>query len=164
MNVSVTTSVNAAARRAMDGATTYREGAEKLLAAARGNPGLMAALLEPHELNAAMDAVQKAISNFRAVVWAVPDREDQANRVGALIKANREMLLDFPLPGGLALRFATKWDVKEAAGFYRDHSNDMAHKSRWLVRIARRVPEGKTVADALDNSTLEKIQEDTRNG
>ena len=170
MDVAVTTlsgaptSVNAAARGAMTGAASYREGAERLLVVARNDPRLLAALLEPHEINAAMDAVQKAVSDFRRVVWARPNREAQAERVDALIDSNRAMLLDFPLPGGLALRLATKADVRAAAGFYRDHSDDMAHKSRWLVRIARRVPEGKTVAEALDNSALEKMQEDTRNG
>ena len=164
MNVSVPHSVNAAARRAMDGAITYREGAERLLAVARNDPGLLAALLEPHEINAAMEAVQKAVSDFRRIVWEGPNRAAQAERVNALIRSNRAMLLDFPLPGGLALRLATKADVTEAAGFYRDHSDDMAHKSRWLVRIARRVREGQTVAEALDNSALEKMQEDTRNG
>jgi len=153
-----------AARSAMAGVSTYREGAERLLDLARQDPELMAAIMEPYELSAAMDAVQKTVSDFRRLVWVSPDREAQAERVEALIRSNRAMLLDFPLPGGLALRFATKADVNAAAGFYRDHATDMAHKSRWLLRIARRVPAGQTVAQALDNPALEKLQKETKNG
>ncbi len=144
--------------------STYREGAKKLLAFARNDPALMAAIMEPYEISAAIDAVQKAVSNFRRIAWTSPNRQAEAERVEALIQSNRVILLDFPLPGGMALRFATKADVKDAAGFYRDHAADMAHKSRWLLRVARRIPAGKTVGEALDNVALEKMQKDTENG
>ncbi len=153
-----------AARSAMAGASTYREGAERLLGLARQDPELMAAIMEPYELSAAMDAVQKVVSSFRRRVWVGPNRAAEAERVGALVQSNREMLLDFPLPGGVALRHAMKPDVDAAARFYRDHATDMAHKSRWLVKVARRVPAGQTVGEALDNAGLEKMQKETENG
>ena len=64
----------------------------------------------------------------------------------------------------MALGLATKGDVQGAAGFYQTQAADMSHKFRWLLKVARRVPAGKTVGDALKNEDLEKMQKDTGNG
>ncbi len=159
--------INEAARAAMTGAADYASGAKRLLERAHRNPPLLDALLSPHEWHAALAAVRAATTSKRKAVWTAPTRAEKAEgaaRVFILAESIDEMLLDFPLPGGLALRLATKEDVTEAADFYRTKAVDMGWKARWLIRIARKVPKGQTVGDALDNAALEKMQKETDNG
>ena len=159
--------INEAARDAMIGAEDYAAGAKRLLERAHRNPALLDALLQPHEWHAALAAVRNATTSKRKAVWTAPTRAEKAEgaeRVFLLAESIGEMLLDFPLPGGRALRLATKEDVNEAADFYRTKAVDMGHKARWLARIARKVPKGQTVGDALDNAALEKMQKETDNG
>ncbi len=159
--------INEAARMAMAGAADYPAGVKRLLQEAHLNPALLEALLQPHEDRAALAAVRAVTISKRKAVWTAPTRAEKAEgakRVCILAESIDEMLLDFPLPGGRALRLATKDDVTEAADFYRIKSSDMGWKARWLARIARKVPKGQTVGDALDNAALEKMQKDTNNG
>ena len=159
--------IKEAARKAMIGAVDYAAGADCLLDDAHQNPALLDALLSPHERHAAMTAVRAATSAKRNAVWTAPtraERAESAERVFILAESIGEMLLDFPLPGGRALRLATKEDVNEAADYYRNTAANMGHKARWLARIAPEVPNGQTVGDALDNSALEKMQRETDNG
>jgi len=164
MNIEVPNRVNVseAARRAMDGAASYREGAQVLLDMAERDPTLMSAIIDPWKLRAAEEAVGLAMKTFRRRTWESTQRQIDPNRVAALIQSNREMLMDFPLPGGLALRDATKDDVTAAALFYSTQATNMGHKARWLDLIAKKVPKGKTVADALDNDALATLQEKTK--
>lgn len=164
MNIAVPsrTNVSEAARRAMDGAASYRDGAQILLEMAERDPDLMRAIIEPWKLRAAEDAIGLAMKDFRRRTWESSQRQIDPNRVQALIQSNREMLLDFPLPGGMALRDATKADVAAASDFYGNQASDMSHKARWLGMIAKKVPKGKTVSQALDNDALAKLQETTK--
>ena len=164
MNIEVPNRVNVsdAARRAMDGAASYREGAQILLEMAERDPDLMSAIIDPWKLRAAEDAVGLAMKGVRRRTWESTQRQIDPGRIAALIQSNREMLLDFPLPGGLALRNATKDDVTAASLFYSTQASDMSHKARWLELIAKKVPKGKTVADALNNDALAKLQETTK--
>lgn len=166
MNIKIPTRVNLseAARNAMVGVSSYKEGAKSLLAMTRNDPALLTALLEPYELQAATGAVQKAVADFRKRTWSSPNRKIEETRVAALAQSNRETLLDFPLPGGMSLRDANRGDVAEAIAFYNVHSKDMAHKARWLARIVGKVPKNSTVGQVLGNDDLEKMQKDSENG
>ncbi len=157
-------SIHAAAVEAMAGCENYHEGAKRLLEAAKANPALMAALMAPYEFHAALEAVRDASRSVRATIWNAPDRGKEATEAMALAAATAEWLLDFPLPGGLLLRHAGKEELTAAAGFYDRQARDMGHKARWLERVAKAVPKGKTAGDVLTNAKLAKLQEDTRNG
>ena len=161
-----TTNIAEAARTAMDGAPTYRDGAKRLLAMTRDDAELKAALMGPYEMSAAMDAVTLASRAYRKTIWTAPsraERSEQAEQTFVLAESNLEML-DFPLPGGKPLRLASKADVKAAAYFYSTQATDMAYKGRWLVKIAGKMKFGQTVGEALDNEALKKMQKDARNG
>lgn len=69
--------------------------------------------------------------------------------------------MNFRLPtaGNKRLGQATATDLKEGAEMYRRQSGDMQHKAAWLEAIRPKVPRGKTVADVLDNATLDALYE-----
>jgi len=173
MNISTTIeapskiNVNEAARKALDGAPDFSTAAKSLLKDAHRKPLLLAALVKPVEWQAAMAAVRAANTSHRMAVWTAPTRADlaeQADRAFVLADAMGDMLLDFPLPGGQPLRSATKEDVTEAAEFYGLRATNMAHKSRWMMKIAAKVPKGETVENMLDNVALIRMKKDTENG
>lgn len=157
-------SIHAAAIKAMDGCENYHEGANRLLKAAKADPELMAALMAPYEFHAALEAVRSASRSVRATIWREPNRGKEAAEVMALASATAGWLLDFPLPGGLLLRHAGKEELTAAAGFYNRQARDMGHKARWLEKVAKAVPNGKTAGDVMTNAKLAKLQEDARNG
>ena len=158
INIPSRVNVAEAARLAMDGAASFREGAQNLLAKAPRGSDLYIAIMEPHELHACMSACQLAMKDFRRETWTSPNRSIPTTSVYALLASTRAMLMDFPLPGGKALRDAIKPDVEAASSFYSKQSTDMGYKSRWLSLVAGKVKKGKTVGQSLDNDALEILQ------
>ncbi len=157
-------SVEVAAKTAMQGADSTHDGAKRLLEMAGADPDLMRALMGPWEHRAAIYAVRSATRKVRVLIWEKATREAADNRVVALVHSNAAMLLEFPLPGGKLLRNALNTECEEAANFYRRQAVDMVQKSAWLRLIAKNVPKGKTVGQALDELTLALFKEETKNG
>ena len=71
---------------------------------------------------------------------------------------HKEMVLDFPLAGGLKLRDATKEQVLEAAARYRSQASDHTKKAKWLESIAALVKPNRLVGDCVDEKTAEKLR------
>jgi hypothetical protein len=99
----------------------------------------------------------------RRVVWLPPnyDKGGKGARVTALAAGNR--LIYFPLPGGKVLADASAAEVRAAAAFYTLQARDMGWKARWLRAVAQRVPEGKTVKEALTEKALTKLKAEALN-
>ncbi len=144
--------------------------AQKCLAAAKGDIGVAAklmeqrvraddrlykALLDPMVRNECYEAVRKCVRQNRGVIWHMPQpsAEEHRERVGHLADAT---LLDFqlPIPGAMKLGDAEKSDVLEAVAFYDKQATDMHHKKRWLELVAKRLKEGQRVRDAFSAEQL----------
>lgn len=112
-----------------------------------------------------VEAVKTICRSERRSTWLPPNYDAGGNgaRVLALAKSNSEMLLDFPLWGGKKLRDATKDDVAESAAKWTAQGKDMMSKGRWLSLVASRVPEKKTVGQALTETELRKLHKEATN-
>ena len=142
----------------IDATDTVRGAAMLLLDRARADDEYWRTLMGTSEIDIAIDAVSRELQNTREVIWMRPTAPDA--RVAALAMANRT-LMDFPLPGGKAIRMATHADLMDAAGFYKTQAGDMAWKGRWIARIAASTPKSKTAGEALTEAQLAKIKNDT---
>lgn len=146
------------ALQAADG--DVRKATEAMLAAVRKSRRLRDALTEPLLETACYAAITAQCRKQRSRIWTPPNYSEAGN--GDRVIALARTLLDFPLPGGRRLGDATRAEVVDAARFYTSHAEDMAHKARWLARVAEAVPDGQRVADALDEARLARLQEDSR--
>jgi hypothetical protein len=115
-------------------------------------------LMDPLVREACYAALTQACRRRRRTVWDVqpPSAETQRNTVVDL--ARGMTLLDFPLPGGLRLRDASRDDVAAAAEFYLNQASDMAVKGRWLRLVAQAVPGKKKVGSVLSIERLEELK------
>ena len=159
-----TVNVREAARTAVQGAESVNDATDRLLAMARGDASLMEAMMQPYARIAARTHVRYEMRDKRAKIWREQTVQPANDRVGALVRSNMAMLMDFPLPGGKPLRDATRDEVSDAANSYRKQAVDMAQKSAWLKLVAENVPKGKTVGETLDELSLALFKEKTKNG
>jgi hypothetical protein len=67
--------------------------------------------------------------------------------------------MDWPLPGGIKLRDATKADLLAASGFYAKQAASMQAISIWLGKVAEKV-KTKTVGQTLTDEQLRKLRDD----
>lgn len=148
----------AAVAEACEGAAGISEAAERLLALARADAGLYAALMADHEAAAARRAVEVKFRSVRSAVWSRPAGPDA--RAGALARINTHTLLDFTLPGGRRLGDATRAEVEKAASYYGKIAADSGFKQRWLAKVAAAAPKRGTVSDKLDAAALLRLQKE----
>ena len=135
-------------------------------ARAHSDRAFKAALLEPLLSFACFEACKRAMRSTRRAIWSPPVHsgsggtvQGQAGRVQSLAASN---LMMFPLRNGLVLGRATLEDVRESAAFYAAQGADMVRKGKWLALIAARVPDGKTVSQALTEDDLRNLQAEVR--
>jgi len=88
----------------------------------------------------------------RSICDTVKRANDEMAGSIALQNTARSML-DFPLPGGLLLRNATRHDCIDAAGYYERQASDMFGKGRFLRSVAKRAG-NKPVGDAISEIEL----------
>lgn len=129
-----------------------------MLAKVRKSRPLREALTEPLLEQACYAAITKQCRRQRNIVWTAPNYTAGGN--GQRVIALATSLLDFPLPGGRRLGEATREEVMAGAQFYRGHADDMAHKARWLARIAAELKPEQRVADGLDETRLAALQKE----
>lgn len=80
----------------------------------------------------------------------------------ALGKGVSASFLDMPLGDGTLLRNATREQIIEQADRYKNLSDNMGHKSRWLKLLADRVPPNAVCGDVIDDDTAAKLFEKTQ--
>src|SRR5690625_4650533 len=117
-------SVSDYAQRAIKEEEQVTDAAKLLEKWAHQDAELKAALLEPLLKQACYQAVTRACRVYRRKVWTAPNYTKSGN--GQRVVALANSLMDFPLPGGVRLRDATKKQIEEAAGFYGRQARQMA--------------------------------------
>lgn len=151
-----------AARKAYEGAGgNITEATRRLEQAVRASRKLRDDLTEPLLSTACYDAVRVQCRAARHRVWSPSARALAQHRSDShrrAVTTARARLLDFPLPGGLALGSATRVQVIGAAEAYERQAGDMAWKARWLAMVASALPEGRKVREALTEARLRKMQ------
>lgn len=131
----------------------------------RASRALRDMLTDPLISNACYDAIRRQCHVERRQVWSPPVEKLVATRVAGahrVVKLAAGNLLTFPLPGGKKLGEATRAEVAQAANFYQSQSDDMGHKARWLQLVQQSIPDGKTVADVLNDKRLRELQKEAR--
>lgn len=131
---------------------------EYLEQTARKDVGVWKALTEGLLRNACYDACRGICRSERRIIWNSPNYSAGGN--GERVKQHAETLMDWPLPGGMKLRDATKKDLLEASTFYQKQASKMAAISGWLGAIANKV-KTKTVGETLTDEQLRKLRDDT---
>jgi len=113
----------------------------------QNDSALLAQLSEEFIRITCVDTVGSILRRARRLTWLAPnyDAGGKGGRVRHLAEGNKEMLMQFPLPGGKPLGEANADEVREASDLYGKQSKDMGHKARWLALIAARLPKNKTV-------------------
>lgn len=162
-----------AAKHALNDADGDAQAATKLMEGwVREDAKLREALTEPLIAGACYDAVRAQVRTDRATVWTPPRtasgptataeaKAGQSSRVVSLAKGN---LLMFPLPGGKALKDATRKEISDAADFYEKQADDMGVKARWLRLVAQSITGKKSVGEVLDDDRLRELQTEARKG
>lgn len=152
--------VTEAAADALEQSDNVLDAAGLLERRAVREPALRDALLAPFLSQACYQAVSLACRHSRRKIWTAPNYTKGGN--GQRVVAHAKSLLDFPLPGGLRLRDATKKEVLAGANVYGQYADDMAGKARWLKAIAERLSGRKKVATVLSESELEDLREKSK--
>jgi len=145
------------AQRAIKEKEQVTDAAKLLEEWAHQDAELKAALLEPLLKQACYQAVTRACRVFRRKVWTAPNYTKSGN--GQRVVALANSLMDFPLPGGVRLRDATKKQIEEAAGYYGRQARQMAVITAWLQRIYSRLDHGSPVAEQLTEEQLVALRE-----
>lgn len=167
---------------AIDG-RCYNDAVDYLLKAVADDRGARDAMMKPYERQAARELIGGVVRQGRQRIWnnagSSVNRDASAaaqktaiesahpgtirNTVSALSDGvKRTSLMDFRLHDGTPLADADKIKVLDAANHWRVKATDMAWKARWMERVADKVPNGKTVRDALDENALADMQKETR--
>ena len=140
--------------------------AEALENVARKRSDIRDALTEKLLFSACLDAVNGQVRRERERIWTGAGKAPEPERtfgtpaaVGAAIFAVAESrLLDWPLPGGMALRKATHGDVVKGAHFYLAQAATMRTYGEWLKLIAAKVAAGVKVEKVLSEEVLQKMK------
>lgn len=127
------------------------------------DPALHAEWIEPLIREWCRDTVSDlAVRKPRQAVWNGPAWTPEVNaESNERLKTFARSLLDFPLPGGLPLRHATKDDLIAASEFYEKQANDMLWKAKWLKRIIDGMGRKRTVGNAMTDEQLERLKQET---
>jgi hypothetical protein len=117
--------------------------------------------MDPLVKEAAYSLVRDVCRSQRRQIWNATPHVSSATateRAAALGAATLNSLLDFSLPGGKALRKATKAEINEAVEFYRKQANDMTVKWRWLEMVAGRLSDSASVEDVFTDDGLRRLR------
>lgn len=95
----------------------------------------------------------------RSKAWSPASVNLNTQRLNAAIKAD---LLDYPLPGGRRLGDASKAELQAASSYYSGIAQSNAWKARWLDEIGITMGNAHRVEDALSESDLQRLQDQTK--
>lgn len=130
----------------------------------RANKALQLALTDHLVRSACYDILRAQVRTTRSVIWNAPNYDKGGN--GSRLRSVEEVLpslYDFVLPhASIKLGDATREEVEEGAHWYELRVQDMGYKARFLRMVARKVPPGKRVREALTPEQLAKAQEGTK--
>jgi hypothetical protein len=102
------------------------------------------------------DAIRQQCHAERRKIWYSPNYSSGGN--GDRVVTHANSLMDWPLPGGMKLRYATKEDLWKAASFYQKQADQMATVATWLTNIMNKVGR-KTVGESLTEKQLINLRE-----
>lgn len=125
---------------------------------ARGDVAIWKVLTEGLLRNACYDACRAICRSERKIIWESPNYDAGGN--GERIKQHATTLMDWPLPGGMKMRDATKKDLMEAATFYSKQAAKMSAIAKWLDAVASKV-KSKTVGQTLTDKQLMELRDET---
>ena len=128
--------------------------------AMEADPAVWRAIMEPWQDQAVARAIADAVAarrrGQRAHLWHRPAQPDA--RVEMLARTNGYTILDMRLPNGKRLGDATGEDLAAAVALYRQQSTAAADKAEFFAAIAARVPAGKTVAQSMRATEIERLR------
>lgn len=159
-----TPTLNAIAREALtdnDGSVDYA--VTEVLARLNRNPRAYVEAIEEALESGVRNAVEREMRATRSKIFYGAPPASKINFTSAvqmLAETNRQMLLDFPLAGGVRLRDATRDQVLTQAEMYRATESDARRKRRWLEAIAGLVSDGQTVGDAVSEDKARYLLEE----
>lgn len=104
---------------------------------------------------ACYDACRRICISERQAIWFSPGYD--AGGKGDRIKEHSKSIMDWPLPGGKALRHANKQDLIDAAEFYKKQADQMASIAQWLNAIAAKV-KNRTVEKCLTEAQIRALR------
>jgi hypothetical protein len=114
---------------------------------------------------AVWDLVRHAESRARAsLVGKTPQNPDDTSGLHAMAKERKaqvsKSLLDFALPGGKRLRYATRPELTEAADWYLALGRTCGLRGRWIQHIAGAMPDDeKRVEDVISDAQAKTLYE-----
>lgn len=124
------------------------------------DPDVWRAIMEPWQEQAVSRAIADAVAakrrGQRAHLWHRPAMPD--SRVELLARTNGFTILDMRLPSGKRLGDATADDLRAAVALYQQQSAAMRDKAVFFAAIAARVAAGKTVAQCLRATEIERLR------
>lgn len=147
-----------AVRDAWDGAADTQAAAARLTAMVRADADLYRDLMAPMEQAAIMQALRAHRGVERRAIWNRPAQAD--DRVAALAQSNADSLFDMRLSTGKRLGDATRADVGAEAAYYGTRAADMTAKAGFFRRIADRLADDRTVAQAFSAADLESLRKE----
>lgn len=71
-------------------------------------------------------------------------------------------VFDYPLPGGKKLGEATKADLLNSSQISIKQGKTLIERGRWMGMLADRVPFGKTVAESLNESDVQRLMDEAK--
>lgn len=152
-------------RELFDKSENTDEAVKAVKAAARTDEVLYNFLLDPYLDRAARAAVRDTCHQTRGNIWRRKYRKQEEQRQSGEKKANQRAkrhalsLMNFPLPirGNPRLAEATLEMIQESVNFYRGQAANMNDKAAWLERIAKDLPNDKTVAQVYTEQQLKDL-------
>lgn len=124
----------------------------------RADADLYRELMAPMEQAAILRALGAERGRERRAIWNRPAAAD--DRVAALAQSNADSLFDMRLSSGKRLGDATRADVGAEATYYGTRAADMTAKAGFFRRIADRLTEDATVAQAFSAADLDALRKE----
>ena len=112
------------------------------------NNNLLSALVSDVILRAASSSVSSAVGAQRAKTLA-PIISNQGRLVQALARGIKASVLDMPITGGKALRYATGAEVLDMVERYRAISYTSTWRADWLEQVANSTTPGRMVGECI---------------
>ena len=123
-------------------------------------PDLLRALVRDAVTDAVGMHVESSMRRKRATIINHASRGPAT--ITALAASTVRSMLDFPIAGGLRLRFATRAQVLEQADGYAKSAKTATHNARFLQAVAKITPVGKCVGDVLNEASADKLYRETK--
>lgn len=130
-----------------------KQAAEAMESRVLKDDALFKELMLPMVSRACYDFICDVVHSRRRSICDTVKRANDEMAGSIALQNTARSMLDFPLPGGLLLRDATRHDCVDAAVYYERQASDMFGKGRFLRSVAKRAG-NKSVGDSITEIEL----------